>query len=129
MGSLHISYALDRDYMFTVDAREGCQAGVDTGMVYLLGCRVVLTNDDCTSTTATLSAATLETAVSIASIKCHICSLQLRPSQANAPQIFQQGHLGVDFIKHHSRSVEKEADGVVVSGRESRMRKARVSHG
>lgn len=54
---LHIANAFDRDDVFTVEARQRRQAGIDAGMVDLLGRGIVLRDDDGASTASAFGAA------------------------------------------------------------------------
>lgn len=61
MGGLCVTNALDGYYVLAIDAGEGCQASVDAGMVYLLGGRIILADNDGASTTSALTTTAVAT--------------------------------------------------------------------
>jgi hypothetical protein len=58
MWSFRIANSLNGYDMLAIKAGKRSQASIDTCMVDLLGGRIVLTDNNCTSTATTLSAAT-----------------------------------------------------------------------
>lgn len=59
MGTLDVADAFDCDDVFAVDGGEGCEAGVDAGVVDGFGGGVVLGDYDCAGAAAAFAAASV----------------------------------------------------------------------